>query len=144
MRFYLSSLLSNISQNLRTTSEMQICMGISSLLLNLPIEPPKIMIRTKSMLNTAMAGDLFFSWLGDWAMNWRSLMKHDIKLLSFIHLWSTFGDACIYRLGLFSITPSLWQQLGFQSSTHTHQTQTKLYTWARTSQRVCVQSIEIR
>lgn len=60
--FNLSGLLSNISQHLRTTSEMQICMGINPVLLNLPIEPPIIMIRAKikPQLNTAMARDLFF------------------------------------------------------------------------------------
>lgn len=145
--FNLSGLLSNISQHLRTTSEMQICMGINPVLLNLPVEPPIIMIRAKikPQLNTAMARDLFFSWLGDWTMQYarRSSMQHDIKLLSFIHLWSIFGDACIYHLDLSSNTPSLWQQLGLQSSTHTHQTQTTLYTWARISRRVCVPSIEI-
>lgn len=112
---------------------MQICMGINSVLLSLPVEPPKIMIRAKSSHILILQWQIcccFFPPLGDWAMNWSS------KLLSFIHFWNTFGDACLYYLGLSSITPSCDNNWDFKALPH--QIQTKLDTWARTSQKnVC-------
>lgn len=49
---------------------MQICVGINSVLLSLPVEPRKIMIRAKSShILILQWQEICIFFLGDWAMN---------------------------------------------------------------------------